>query len=504
MAGELIRQLQILTPQLKQLQGNLDPALMQGVGRSIEITPRGSRKVTGARVEDVAEQSKELSARALLANKEASSIRLTDKQKAMPVEQQEQILTKPFSDLADQIRQATSPDGTPSVLAGYATALLALDAPTRQMVLRRAGNPEVFQSLAGAGLAEPPEGTGVAMDAIKRERTNASSLPALQRPAFVLSGPDYLKQKGSRKGEIGDGSEEWKKHKIRDNSSLHRLAGPMLAQAKAITDKGGTPRLPLQVVERKKTKYGGGELRKPRIDDDTITVGTDENYWRPGDARRGIPSADMEVARRNRTRRDSTLQAIEKATETGGTFDLDRMFSIWRARFATVDGDGNIYYPKALPTAEFITGLMRGMLSPDDPDFFNRHLETIRRSIDASPDVPDASAKRYGRQRTAHEYSQRVFLPGKKMEQILRTEPVGSPDNPYHIYDNTRVVERPDVVAPERHPFGAPGAKQAPVQAPEPDDSVRELRRLMGKPEVTDQSSIYRMPTNSPLAALLA
>lgn len=530
--SEVIRRLQIYDRPASDyagLQALLPSDLQRGVGRAIEITPQGSQKVSGVSLESVQRQSRDLAARAAVAQERAKRIRLSDKQKKLSPEKREELLSAPYADLADQIRQASKEDGSPTVLAGLATALLTLDAPTRQMVLRRAGNPEVFDSISGAGVAEPPEGTDAMMPVVRQEKPTASDLPTIQRPASHLAGPDRIVTKGPNAGEVKSGAKDYENYEIRDNESLSRLAGPMLKQMHRIESAGGTPRLPLAVAEPKtKTDFKGDAIpRRARIDENTITVGTDPNYWKMGDRKGGKPTADMQVARRNRDRIDSTLRSLNDATETGGVFDLDKLFPHWRIRFATVDDAGNIVYPKALPSAEFVTGLMRGMLKSDDPAFFDRHLETIRRSIAAAPDAPDPNVTRIGNEKTAHDYSQLVRLPNKQMEKILRTQQVGSPDYPYPIYGD-RAVDRPDVTAPERHPFRqsqAPAVAPSPEdsvrelrrltgsaegsetpgaisETPAPEDSLRELRRLMGKPEVTDQSSIYRM--QSPLAALLA
>lgn len=142
--SEVVRRLQILTPEVKALR--VPQSFMGGVGRAIEITPRGSRKVTGASPKDVAAQADELADRFAGAKKQSDKIasRLSS---GLSDDERERRVAEPFDDLISQVRQYGKSDDSPTVLAGIASALLRLDGDTRDLVLRRAGDPEVFAPL---------------------------------------------------------------------------------------------------------------------------------------------------------------------------------------------------------------------------------------------------------------------------------------------------------------------------------------------------------------------
>lgn len=150
--SELVRRLQILTPEVKELR--VPPAFMGGVGREIEITPRGSRKLTGASPKEVAAQADDLSARFAGAKEQSDRIASTLRDASVSDEDRDRMVAEPFDDLVSQVRQYGKEDGGPTVLAGIASALLRLDDATRDMVLRRAGNPRVFDTLRGEGDGE--------------------------------------------------------------------------------------------------------------------------------------------------------------------------------------------------------------------------------------------------------------------------------------------------------------------------------------------------------------
>jgi hypothetical protein len=227
------------------------------------------------------------------------------------------------------------------------------------------------------------------------------------------------------------------------------------------------------------------------------------------------------------------------------TVDLDSLIPWWRQRFADMDDKGNLIYPKRLPTAEFITGQLIGRLGVTDPGAFNRFLPLIQRSIDAAPDLPSPSVESKGRvARTAHQFSQRPTLPSPSFQDIMRqavrqrtakTPVYGPTAADYHlrypIY-GPRQVDLPDVEAPERHPLkkaAEPTARpsleerlqqarksQQPAEPPEQQpappakpaaESLEErLKRVRksSQPGSGDQASIYMMPDNSPMRALLA
>lgn len=94
--------------------------------------------------------------------------------------------------------------------------------------------------------------------------------------------------------------------------------------------------------------------------------------------------------------------------------------------------------------------------------------------------------------------SEKVFLPSKQFLETMQGG-IGSKDFPYGIYGQ-REIARPEVSAPERHPFNKPEF-QPPAKA---ESAIDEYRRLMGEPGLGDQSSIYKVPPNSPMRMLLA
>lgn len=267
-----------------------------------------------------------------------------------------------------------------------------------------------------------------------------------------------------------------------------------------------------------------GEVRSlPQ--DQQLWKGTDQNYWEPQDRRTGGPNTARTVDYRNKGQATRALQRLYELTapetalteqgapvhlaaDNTSTIDMDAMFPWWRMRFADMDDSGKIVYPKQLPSAEFITGLIESRLKVTDPKFYDRVLPLIRRSIEAAPDAPNPFTESAGT--TAHQYSQMVMLPSPSFQTMMKqavqertsTTPVYGPTAvdlhmPYPIY-GPRAVDRPDVEAPERHPFkGEKPSDKAKSQ-------VQKLRELLGKPGLEDQGSIYRMPANSPMRALLA
>lgn len=152
--SEVVRRLQILTPEVKAL--GVPQPFMGGVGRAIEITQRGSRKVTGASPKDVAAQADDLAARFAGAKKQSDKIasRLSS---GLSDDERERRVAEPFDDLISQVRQYGKQDDSPTVLAGIASALLRLDGDTRDLVLRRAGNPEAFATLRSPATSKPKE-----------------------------------------------------------------------------------------------------------------------------------------------------------------------------------------------------------------------------------------------------------------------------------------------------------------------------------------------------------
>jgi hypothetical protein len=538
--------------------------------------------------------------------------------------------TDPLAPLAEHVaivaRNARDGgDGTPTVLADTAAALLAVDAPTRDMILRRAGNPPEFEALRNSGLADTPSqlqtqlfGQDVNIDdpkAVQRGQALAEAskrvdreeadierassverLPMIKRESSHFNRPAKMKADGS----IATPSEQVKNYRIDDNSpldvegpkdkdkpltprqkaALNRLAGDQIGEVKQIVKTYDSAVLPQQVTpseappilkrteSQPKRKPSPGQSRVLEIAQQgertreelakaagvsagtvqgliksglldyagqvaempqgrQMHIGSDPNFWKPGDARRiGRPTADMEVEYRNQSQAENILQKLYELTAPqtaldGGsspvnlmadnttTIDMDATFPWWRGRFADMDDSGKLVYPNRIPTPEFITGLVESRLKVTDPGFYDRVLPLIKRSIEAAPDTPDPYVKSEGR--TAHQYSQIPFLPSPSFEKVMRqavkertsTEPVYHPTGadihmPFSIY-GPRAVDRPTMDVPERNPFTGKNAVD-----PAAEDRKSEYRRLLGEPGLGDQSSIYKMPSNSPMRLLLA
>lgn len=316
--------------------------------------------------------------------------------------------------------------------------------------------------------------------------------------------------------------------------------------------KPGTVR---RLLESGLLDYAG---KMEEVDSDQfLTIGADPNYWKPSDRRTaGRPTVDRTLEYRNKSQADRILQRLYELTapqtalteqgapvhltaDNAATVDLDALIPWWRQRFPDMDDKGKLVYPKRLPTAEFITGQLIGRLGVTDPGAFNRFLPLIQRSIDAAPDLPDPNVESRGR--TAHQFTQLPSLPSPSFQDIMRQavrqrtgkSPVYGPTAAdfhlrYPIY-GPRQVDLPDVEAPERHPVkeaAEPKARpsleerlqrlrtnEAPAETPaQPTakpaaESLEErLKRVRksSQPGSGDQASIYMMPDNSPMRALLA
>lgn len=319
--------------------------------------------------------------------------------------------------------------------------------------------------------------------------------------------------------------------------------------------KPGTVR---RLLESGLLDYAG---KMEEVDSDQfLTIGADPNYWKPSDRRTaGRPTVDRTLEYRNKSQADRILQRLYELTapqtalteqgapvhlnaDNTSTVDLDALIPWWRQRFPDMDDKGKLVYPKRLPTAEFVTGQLIGRLGVTEPGAFNRFLPLIQRSIDAAPDLPDPNVESRGR--TAHQFAQLPSLPSPSFQDIMRQAvrqrtaktPVYGPTAAdfhlrYPIY-GPRQVALPDVEAPERHPFkeaAEPTARppleerlqqvrksqqsaETPEQQPAPPakpaaESLEErLKRVRksAQPGSGDQASIYMMPDNSPMRALLA
>jgi len=590
----------------EQLPAGMSQLEAEILGRK---TPAKMTATRGASVGDISNHADVLRERFRRAQVEAGKLMdkvSKSKKSGEKLDINNEAFAKPFNDLIDHVRTVASnagkdDGGDPTVLADVASALVSLDPQTRSMVLRRAGNPEVFEPLRDGELPPTPEGgigdemkrvqVAAQVDkdekAIKRQNS-VVSLPAIKRPSSHLARPDSIKTKGKDKGGINPSSEQYKSYLQRDHSPLNvgensadttkrealwTLAGDQLRERRGIQNKmllrEGMDADQIEKLPPKDraAKFPPDEMTDAilppavgkMVDSErTLKTGTDPNYWRPGDRKKTIPgqsgvTVDEVVAGRNRGTFDKLLEMMYSQTmpkpatdpATGEaiinrkfsaveqpsmaephdtTIDLDRYFPWWRGRYGELDDKSELAYPARMPTAEFVTGMIEGMLGAKDPEFFDRMLPLIQRSIDAAPDVPDSKYRpEGGKGRTAHQYSQIVFLPSDQFETAMKSG-VGSADYPYAIYGD-REVPRDPVTAPERHPFAKAqaeaassggvedfrrlmGNESAAPDAAAPEESsggVEEFRRLMqDRPALGDQSSIYRVRPASPLSALLA
>lgn len=427
-------------------------------------------------------------------------------------------------------------DNNPTVIAPMVDALMNLDVQTRQLVLDKAGDPEIFRNLRNAEL-DTSSGDGVSREsgvaqAKKAVEADAKELPAddrrrlpvMYRLSSVFGKPDTK----NAKGEIVSGSKGYKKDEYKPDPTvdtpvenlsqsarmllLRRLANDQMQQVHSIE------------VDPKTKKPSGRIATLPSTDPDiptggdNLTIGTDRAYVDPG----------MDVQNRNRTQQDKILehmyaatqprqrmdkgggvlrglsdavgdsrsaekldsvQSVEQPTDT--VIPLDRYFPWWRSRFAELDADGNLAYPPRMPSAEFITGVIMAQAkipASQMGEFMNRMVPLIQRSIDQASDTPapdlildKKTGKKIPRPRSAFYYSSQVQLPSESFLDVMQ-QGVGSPDYPHQIYGD-RQIDIPEVQAPERHPFGT---KKAPD---------------------TDSASIYRgygLPANSPMRMLTA
>jgi len=208
-----------------------------------------------------------------------------------------------FDAMADHVRRAAIEAGDPeggAVIADVAYALLRLPPPERQLILDRAGRPEIFEPLANQPLAPVPRGgvgtpaqAAAARGNLARARVDAqkkadapmsrANMPMSMRPSNVFVEPDYYtdsgkpvlsaqthknykvdtfspldvaKKRGNRGGSGGltdDDINTW--GMVEDGpgnqaKALRQLAGDQNAQLKQIEKKKLPPTLP-QVVPDK-------------------------------------------------------------------------------------------------------------------------------------------------------------------------------------------------------------------------------------------------------------
>ena len=559
--------------------------LGRGRGKQIERTKGAEQPLVEA-------QAGRLAARFELAQEKADEIAAglaKQKKGGGGVNMSEQAIAQPFSDLIELVRTyGKEAEAGPTVVADMAHALMSLKPEVRDMVIRRAGNPQAFDSLRGADLPKPDEDAGTSLNraveqkasraAVRAEdkrlatANNVDTKPQIKRPSSVMALPDSMSARGkitpsskqykkflpkgkspmevvgpdeqvARIKEMGFGDDEIASMSQADKNSLvkqsaksaqtravKRLAGDQLRERRAIQNnllkqRGYTDEDIAKLPQKKRDEIfppdqiSDAELpnvvgpRGKAAEDaeiartsesgvrTTLRTGTDTNYWRARDRKRGTPNVDTEVGSRNMGESDRVTEMLYKLTDpesgldyTTTTLDLDKYAPWWRGRYAAMDEKGGLTDPDRLPSAEFVTGMLEGLHGIQDERFFERTLPLIQRSIAAASEVPDQ--KMYPR---AYAMSQKVFLPSKQFEETMQ-QGVGSADFPYPIYGD-RQVPRDAVTAPERNPFQ--NVQEADQQ--EVDSALDEFRKFMGQqPGLNDQSSINRLPAQSPVRFLLA
>ena len=466
----------------------------------------------------------------------------------------ERLASLELDEVADMVRRAATeagPDGTGAVIADYASALSALgdDNPAAlSMVLRRAGNPPIFDSLVGAELAEVPEfdvraaRKQVKADAKADKPPDATKAPMAFRASSVFGKPATV----SKSGKITPQSKQYKKYQPKDHDPskadlsrvvtdketgevrlfdpatddpkdarpakgsysasrrktlLGRMAGDQIAQVKGgktkVKDKDGNEVEIVRTPATRQPKQVVGE-DEAEIDDATLTTGAlgDENRRRASWSKKVRAPVDDVVEHRNKGAFQRVLDQIDAAARNNTIFDPDKVIPWWRRRIAIADKDGNLQYPNALPSAEWVTGILQWHYKFGG-DFAKRYGRVIRDSLAAAPDAPSTARARKAE-------NSGPFLPSKQFLEVLKAGP-GTPAYPHAIY-GPRKVERPPVdAAQETAKAKAPEMKKAQMPA-RGQEALEKLKRLQKakKPGNTDQSSIYTMPGASALQGLLA
>lgn len=393
---------------------------------------------------------------------------------------------KELDEMAELVRRFATeagPDGSGAVTADMAAALGSLEKPKLAMILRRAGNPPLFQPLLGGDLADVPllregdKAVGVMKTAREENKiarkSSVASLPMVMRPAANIgnrAARDAFKPKDHDPMEF-DAKDPGLSPKTQ-KYALNRLAGDQVAQAKAMEKGGG------------RLTVGAGASG----DSDWVSRNSDSP-----NPDKGKP-IDQVVERRNKGAFRKLAETIDRAgydkegNATEGTFDLDKYFPRWRARPGEVDESGKLAYPSRLPSAEYVTGMILGLHKFTEPGLYERWLPIVRRSIDAAPDEPSTP--------DALKYSKTVFKPSKKFQEVMK-QGVGSKHYPYKIYGPRQVDLPPAEKAQAPQPKAIPAAEAT-------QQRIERLRQSRAKPGNTDQSSIYMLPENSPMSGLLA
>lgn len=248
------------------------------------------------------------------------------------------------------------PGSDPVIVADVAAGLAALgktDMALLDAVLRRTGNPELFEPLRGAELPEPPRGA-IGNEAAKKlaeerakkpERFSQNQVPMVARRASAMVDPAYQKTRKNRstgeqepvfdddgKPVVVPKSQTSKNYKLRPNT-LYTIAGDQLAQIRAIKEKGLQPTLP-RVVRGKNEVPDGGQFDQDITDpalipddeefvqispqDAVLNVGTRQGTGFTGDdvarwGKSGV-SVDQMVEQRNIDYRDRLVNELYRVS----------------------------------------------------------------------------------------------------------------------------------------------------------------------------------------------
>lgn len=460
--------------------------------------------------------------------------------KPQPPEVAEYNALKQLDGMAELVRRfaiEAGPDGSGAVIADMAAALGSLEKPQLAMILRRAGNPPLFQPLLGGDLPDVPmlrkadkaaaaSEVGQEIDKAKFE-SSVKSLPMIMHPSSNYSKPGDSDAYRSFKPKDHDPintdttrlikdreTGEWREFRPRpvvdgegrivfeadkvddvDKDTIAATGRQDSTNKELLNRMAGD-----QIAQSKKLKPG-----------ERLTVGagaTGDSDWvsrnnkQSKNPDKGKP-IDQVVEKRNKGAFRKLQEVIEAASfdfdadgrevRSNKTFDLDKHFPRWRARVGELDESGKMAYPAQMPTAEYVTGMILGMHNWTEPGLFQRYLPVIERSIAAASTTPSTAQ--------ALHYSKTVHVPSPSFRKVME-EGVGSADYPYKIY-GPRKADVPSVTEPTAAP-----AKAETPQQPESRESTLErlkrIRQMQGKPGIGDQSSIYTVPDNSPMSGLLA
>jgi hypothetical protein len=149
--------------------------------------------------------------------------------KGVPADKASRFASKELDEVAELVKRhaVEAKDSDPTVLLDIAAALTSLEPAQRQMILRRAGSPEVFASLENVGADPLPLGATELDAAAATAQTRAADKAAgvaESRKAFpaVVQPSQNLQKQGAvtKKGKPLKASQVYKSHQIEDVSPL--------------------------------------------------------------------------------------------------------------------------------------------------------------------------------------------------------------------------------------------------------------------------------------------